>query len=464
MKKSVKKITSLAMAAAMGFSAIGMTGAAPIARLFADNAIVAEAAAAWYPTSLSAITVNTATNFAALGSTNAETAVKNKLKSALGNAALMTGVYRNYRVVYSTQTNNSYNNVVLMYDPAKHPDLDQAFFGNQLAKGKSWTLRYLQYINTLKQLSGVMTGSKQYLPFILDGYTGSTPVGNSNWNGSCIRLNAGASTGFEAGVAGLSGTFFTWTTLHETAHAYKNANTYKFLSSDDVYCNLRALCAIRALKHNGVYVPQVIRDNNSGPLFYQNKRYESVTAMQYAVKDITSDYNSIAAVSDVNDLSGGHFFYRLGVLLHEGLGIDPWSVAYTNGNTINTTWSSSTFNSGWDSLYALCISDPGYISASFMTNARSIYLDYAETMTEDLTYQYNGVTYTSDMTEDVLMALITKIPFHGAWICSKPLVHGLSSLDLLANRKDSFLNEICSDKIPGNNNITYWQFANKIVQ
>ena len=466
MKRSTQRLTALAMAAAMGFGAFGISAAESAQRLFSSNAITAEAAAAWYPTQNS-VSVNVASNYSVMKTQNISQAAVNAVKSALGESALTTGVYKNYRVVYSNST--GYNNVVLLYNPSKHSALNDAFGGSQYSKGLSWMTSYLQYISTLKQLSGV---SKGHIVLVLDAYNGNSPISASSFvSPYTVKLNAGASTGFEnAAVSDNQNdpVRFTWSTLSLTACAYRNESTSPFISDDAVYRNLRLICATRALKKNGVAFPDVLRDNSSGSLTIRGKKYDAMPALQYAAKDMRTDYltfKNYASISDVPSTQKFQFF-RLGLLMKTALDTNVWAF-YNNTSSINDIL--NYHDTTWNYLYALCISqNNSNINASFMNTAKQKYQSYVATMTHTMTHQWqNGGIQTTSMTEPVMIEVCSQVPFWGTYYeCSRSLFRGLTSLDFILNAKDGDddVRDITGQKIPGNTNINYWQFANKVVQ
>lgn len=466
MKKSVRRLTALAMAAAMGFGVTGITGAEPAAKLFGGSTIVAEAAySRWYPLQ-SNITLKTANSYADLLNQSGSGSAVTALKRALSENNLLNGIYKNRHIIYSV-SNSAYNDFVMIYDQNSHPALDRVFFNgnsNQLQRGKQWVTSYMQVINTMRQMTGT---NLSRIVVSMDESVGNSCAGyvhdeNGNLVSGYVKVNAGASKGLENCIAAFDDAyFFNWTILHETGHLFSLENESLFNSNDDVYCNLTALCALRALKANQVSVPNVLRDNAGGSYHAGNNTYEAVSAMKYAETAMKSEYNSIKTKENINGVTSSYLFYRLGLLFKLGLGTGVFGNNYVLDSAVLQK-----SDAMWNRLYAMCIDKPENVNASFMNGAKAYYNCYkANYMTNTMQCVYNGVTRTDTMSEATQWVLAMHVSFNGShYQCSPWLVKGLSGLDYLLRYQNEDIHECAYDSIPGNSHICYWDFCNKVMQ
>lgn len=462
MKKTAQRLTALAMAAAMSFGAFGVSAAEPAQRLFGSNAITAEAAySRWYPLQ-SNITVRTANSYAELlqqsGSGDAVTA----LKRALSENKLLNGVYKQRHIIY-TVSNSSYNDFVMIYDQNTHPALDNVFFGSNQARGKQWVTSYMQVINTMKQMTG---NNLSRIVLSVDESVGNSCAGyvndeSGNLVSGYVKLNAGASRGLEHCISAFSNYYFNWTILHETGHLFSLEKESLFNSNDDVYCNLTALCALRALKANGVTVPNVLRDNANGNLHAGNKTYEAISAMKYAETSMKSEYNTISNKQNIDQVTGSMLFYRLGLLFKFGLNTSVFGSNYVLDSAVL-----GKSDSMWNRLYAMCIDKPENVNAAFMSGAKAYYESYLyNEMTHTMNCTYNGITRIDSMSEATMLVLAWKAAFNGThYVCAPALVKGLSGLDYLFRYDDDDIYYCMNEHIPGNSNISYWEFCSKVMK
>lgn len=447
MNKIFKRLTATALAAVTACSAIGLVGGAKQVNLLSETAISATAADIWYPDEED-VFVKRYTNYS-----QATATLKGAIKARVGESFFVgNGKYKNYRICTSTPVAGLYGNVTLLYDPAKHANLNNAT-DQQI---RAWMLSYLRLTSTLRSMSGI---NRPVMVIVMDSVS-STP----NWNGSYVSMTAGESDLMAQGIAS-NNTLFTWTLLHETSHAYVSYNDSIFDSTDEVYTNLRALCALRALKRAGITVPNVIDGNNS------------VTALQSAVHRMEMELDAhpeFKTAQSAKAYVNSHadptkYFYdmpflRLGILLQKVNLFNPWNNDYqNNASTINNSMGSG-YDSAWNKLYALCISDVNYTGRAFMSGAVSLYNNYAKTMTSKHTHtttvfeSKSKVTYTTKVSPTVLSALKTRHPDSAH--CTKALIHGLTTLEFLCGKNN--LNTALNSKVPNNNKIDYWSFMKEL--
>ena len=351
---------------------------------------------------------------------------------------LLKGKYKNYRICYTNTLSTVYGSVVLMYDPVKHPQLNSA---SADAKIRSWLYSYLQFTSAMHQVSGVTV---PVMCIALDSYdyASSSYTVFSNCDGSVMNLNADDSN-FIANAIMASTQRFNWTVLHETGHAfgyhYKDLESTAFTSSDEVYCNLRALCALRALSREGITCPKVELNG------------ESVSALQYAFDSINVDYNHLKDHVNPSGADYDYPFARLGMILQKGLGVAPWDYNYkTNASFINNLQGAS-YNAQWDKLNALCISKPKSVWAPFMANAVNQYNTYDSKRIATI----NG----HKVTLKTALAICSYRTHFSS--CSISAAHAYSSMEFLCGNNN--LAMFLESDIPGTN-IRYADFADEYIR
>lgn len=469
MKKAIQKMTSLAMAAVMGFSAAGMTAAEPVTRLFGGNTIVAEAAVSrWYPV-LNDVTVHTANNYAALCSQSGSSAVVAALNRTFRSGQLQT-THANRRIVYTTSSNPAYNNIILMYDQSQHSDLNCVFFSTnmlELNRGKDWLVSAMQVFNTMKEISGTE------LPQIVISMDENCDNSNAcffynesgNIAGGRISVNAPASKGLEHCIEAFNNNyFFNWTLLHEAGHLYEVTGQSPFNCNDEAYCNLLALCSVAALKKAGVSVPDVLRDKENGPYQKGGNSYEAVSALRYAEDSIKEYYTRLSTLANANQLAGISWeMLELGILFQQALNVNPWGSGYVLDNAVTSKSSSM-----WGRLYAMCICNPDNVTSDMMYSAKLRYSGYLGLdMTDHTKCIYNNQR-REEQTAPEVANMIVRMPiqWYGGqryYKCTTGFVRGLNALDFLQRQKNKTLDDIIYDPMPGNSNISYWQFAKKVL-
>ena len=433
MNKFFKCMSATALAAVMSISALSITGANLNKQALENNVIVADAISSipWYPESLDEVPVKRYNNYASLPSGST---IQRAIQARFCDG-LLKGQYKNYRICYTNTLSSVYGSIVFMYDPVKHPELNSS---SADAKIRSWLYSYLQYTSALKQVSGV---SVPVLSLVLDSYdfASASFTVNSNCDGRVINLNAGDSN-FIAGAMMANTQRFNWTVLHEAGHAFKDLQTTAFISSDEVYCNLRALCALRALKCAGVTCPNVELNG------------ETVSAMQYAFYCMKQDYNWLKNNSQPFGADYDYPFERLGMIFENGLGVAPRNYDYKkNANFINNTIQGSSYNTQWNKLYALCISKPLSVWAPFMTNAVNQYKTYDSKRTAAI----NGHKVT-------LKTALAISSYRNKFAqCTASAAHAYSAMEFLCG--NSNLSMFLESNIPGTN-ISYASFANKYIR
>ena len=470
MKKTAKRLTVFAMAAVMGIGSVAATGNGSFCTLFDDTTIVAEAAAAWYP-SLSNFNLVRATNFAAL-STNSP--IRAELQSRFGSKITSTtGVYRNYRIIYcEPKSGSSFSDkVILLYDGSKRSVLN-----SNDTKIKNWMEKYLQFINTERHMSGI---SRSYLNLVLDAKKtdGSYISGYSDWDWTDSKAASFCEAHTQEivdGITGFSTPYMCWPLLHESSHAYADVNQSVFISSDEVYTNLRTICAVRALKCNGATFPDILRPDSSGSLNVGGRKYIGSSVFQYACHDMAGDRqdyflpNTLQQILNAHNGEGHKLFYaQLGMLFNVATGLTPWSPAIqTDRAYADELETYSSYSNGWRKLYTLCISNPNNVNQSFMSFAKSKYVEYKnkETQTVIVRQYSNWASTTQSATPNVKYALQHRFVYSQGYDITKGSLRAFKAYDFLFNEAtgaayNSHLNYSAS----GHSSINYGQVCDRIV-
>ena len=454
----------------------------------------ASAAARFYPVS-SDFTVRRAERYAMLPDNSS---VKAMLKGKLGfEVAGSSGLYRNYQILYTEPCGSASGyseNAVIMYDPALRPALEAV----SDEKLHQWMEPFLQFINTEKEISGVSRGC---LITILDAAETEDrsdarrgdPVTDSNWNYSAPEvssLGSYESNETEDAITAFDTPFMPWGMLHETSHAYVNDAQSPFLTSDEIFTNLRLLCTVRSLNRNGVTFPEILRQNKRGTLRSERAVYISSTALQYACRDMQDERSSRflgrSPGSFRNAKNGSDlFFARLGIMFGTGSGMSPWNpMICTDRAFADRIETDSSLDACWNKLYALCISEPEHVDLSkvpFMLKPKSLYENYIIKQFYNYDYDemrpktirvntlYDSAQAEQRVTANVEYAVERRYCYNTVcgqriWKCTSGTLHALNTMDFLFGEQsaEGFNNRL-NLLVSGNRRVTYFTVADEIA-
>ena len=476
MKNTTKRLTAIALTAAMGLSSLAVTAQNAGGSIFGGNAVVAEAAEDdwfpdWFPYS-NTFEVCRVNSYASMPSCAAKTALSQRLGEKITSSS---GMYRNYRVVYTKKLSNAgyTDDIVLLYDAAKRPDLAAAANNGAVS---AWLERCLQFINTERQMSGI---SNPHLIMILDAKKadGSYYSGGSYQGGNETGYDGGTSREIVDGIVGFSQTYMSWATLHECSHAYKNAAQSAFITSDEVFTNMRTICAVRALNRNSwMGFPDVLRPSSSGSLVRNGNRYMSSSVLQYACHDMKGDredYFLPLSIRQIQQAHGGEghklFFARLGFIFELSTCISPFqSVILTDRAYADNLETDHYLDNYWDKAYALCISNVNNVTDPMMRRAKAKYSAYVKQQKYTIVvrtldnWQPTTPQYVTPRVQSFIMNNYGKTGT--AWNCSLGTLRAYNTYDFLFGDSNStdFDNHM-KGKAAGHSTITYFDVAEKIV-
>ena len=393
--------------------------------------------------------------------------VKAALKGRFGYEVTdSSGLYCNFKIIYTEQLENGIGyseNAVLLYDPARRPGRDTASDETLT----DWMEPFLQFLNTEREITGV---SQQYLVTVLDATESGgkydtirgEPVIDSNWSYSVAGVNSLGryeSDELEDAVAAFDKPYMPWGMLHEASHAYVNEKKSVFLTSDEVFTNIRLLCTVRTLNRIGMTFPPVLRQSAGGRLHSDRASYITSTALQYACRDMRTERSS--RFLSLTDTAGGKgkdmFFARLGMVFALGSGLSPWNPAIEQDRAFADDLENNCYyDECWLRLYTLCISDPEQVDISrvtFMLKPKTMYqnyttrqyfnYDYAGKHPKTIRVQFPGGSNPAEqqVTLNVAYAVERRYGYRSengqrVWQCSPGTLHALNTYDFLFNERN----------------------------
>ncbi|MBP0967797.1 MAG: hypothetical protein J5722_09190 [Oscillospiraceae bacterium] len=488
MKRFPKRAAALAVAVVTAFTCAAALRGQP-ENDSGDGGFSAAAAEPFFPIQ-SDFTVMRAAQYADLP---AGSEIGNVLRERFGAEVTdSSGLYRNYQIIYTAPSEHAYSyseNAALLYDPALRPELEAAS-EQQLA---DWLEPFLQFINTEREITGISQG---YLVTVLDAVEPGgqpdtmrgEPVIDSNWSYSLYNvscLGEYESDELTDCITAFDVPYMPWGTLHESSHAYVDTAKSPFVTSDEVFANIRLLCAVRSLNRIGLTFPDVLRRSERGRLHSAEASYISSSAFQYACRDMQNERNNrflaLAKAEDCTDL----FFVRLGILFELGTDLSPWNPAIVSNRAFaDELETHRRFDSCWTRLYALCISDPDQVNIGrirFMIKPKSMYQVY-------LTKQYYNYDYAAKhpktirvknpdvnnpaeqrVTLNVAYAIERRYGYRQnsgqrVWMCTPGTLRALNTLDFLfsESKPDAFEGRL-DGAAAGHRRITYFSAANGIA-
>lgn len=488
MKRFPRRLTALAAAAAAAF-----TCTAAVRKQAADGSSfpAAEAAERFFP-AVCDFAVLRADQYSALPDGSR---IKAALKGRFGYEITdSSGLYRNYKIIYSEPYDNAIDyseNAVFLYDPERRPELD-AVSDQKLTE---WMEPFLQFINTEREITGV---SQQYLFTVFDAIESGgkydtvrgEPVIDSNWSYSIAGVNSLGS--FESNeladaITAFDAPYMAWGMLHEASHAYVDEAKSPFVTSDEVFTNIRLLCTVRSLNRIGLTFPLVLRQSERGWLHSERASYISSTALQYACRDMRTERSTrFLALRDTNNGKGKDmFFSRLGTVFELASGLSPWNPAIESDRAFaEQLENDGLYDECWMRLYALCISDPEQVSISrvtFMIKPKSLFrnyttrqyfnYDYANKHPKTICIGMSGYCgpYEEQVTLNVAYAIERRYGYNSengqrVWHCTPGTLHALNTYDFLFNEQNPrAFNDRLDSPAAGSRRITLFDVANGIA-
>lgn len=447
MKKFPKRLAAIALTAVMCLGPVTAAGKGAVRSTFSENAIVAEAAGRWYPV-ISEFSAAKVSNYAALPSSASQ--VKLALSQALGSHITQNGsAYRNYKIAYSNFQNSAatYDKVILLYPSSMESALPTA-------KLRSWMEKYLQYVNTLKHLTGV---SNPYSIVVLNATIDRPNViaykntGSDTWG---MQSNLWFLKNLDSATPGLDGF------LMDCASDLYSPDEGNIFSQWKTFSKLRQICAVRALKKNGAALPKryshcsySVEAPFGQPVVTPLCKDTALDIMESEVYgDWRSEFLPALSTDDLPDYTFGAL--RAGMLLQAG-GVTVFAPGLQQ-STITESFVSNMFtlnDAAWTKMYTLCICNPNNISASFMASAKSQYIAYQNSQVNTLKHYFGpeGTKY-DPVTPEISYLVSLNLPYsNGAWQCSREFVRALSAYDFLYPnhrlRRTIFDYAACHDEI-----------------
>lgn len=490
MKRFLRRFAALATAAVTAFAC-----AAAFRKQPADDCssgfMTAEAAERFFPVS-SDFTVRRAARYASLtDGSRIQAALKGRLGYEVTDSS---GLYRDYRIIYTEPCENaiSYSeNAVFLYDPARRPELD-AVSDQKLTE---WMVPFLQFLNTEREITGV---SQQYFVTVLDAIESGgkfdtvrgEPVIDSNWSYSVAGVNSLGNYETDEltdSITAFDVPYMAWGMLHEASHAYVDEKKSPFVTSDEVFANVRLLCTVRTLNRIGMTFPDVLRQDVRGRLQSDRAVYISSTAFQYACRDMRAErMNRFLALTNTKNGKGKDmFFTRLGMVFELGTNLSPWNPDILSDRAFaDQLENDGYFDECWLRLYALCISDPDQISLSrvpFMIKPKDMYenyiirqyfnYDYAKKHPKTVRLGVPGGYSPAEQcaTLNVAYAIERRYSYKSengqrVWHCTLGTLHAFNTYDFLFNEQNpGAFHEKLDSAAAGNRRITLFDVADGIA-
>lgn len=381
---------------------------------------------------------------------------------------LMKGMDANYKkAAYSAiYTQNGSSNFVLVYKP-QDLDLSNAL---KTSNAKAWTEKYAKYLTTLHRMTGVTVDYNVCVLNTDDPSAGGGAAGQVN-----DYRYFGQGCSMEIYTAIMSNKL-THALLHETSHGYLEPKaTYNyghtvFNSEEEVYVNLRALCALHWMKEDkndivltdytgkwtrtsGVnskyqksmkvrpmkesaynkYIPSGSKLRNLDP------KYTYVSEPQFVIeKGIDED----GAMTGANKKYNNRYFTRLGTILGYVASKPIWNsynYDYNNANnwlntdTINSNWNTIS-DSEWAMLSATCLTNVSKVQGdtTYTTAIVYAYNTYMQKVNTRMSYRFNGTTYTVKVTPRVKQWISENFSRTGdVFNISGSLIQAYNMMDLL---------------------------------
>lgn len=487
MKRFPRRFAALITAAVTAFAC-----AAAFRKQPADDGgfLTAEAAERFFPVG-SDFTVMRAEQYSLLPDGSR---IKAALKGRFGYEVTdSSGLYRNYRIIYTEPCENaiSYSeNAVFLYDPARRPELE-AVSDRKLTE---WMVPFLQFLNTQREITGV---SQQYFVTVLDAIESGgkfdtvrgEPVIDSNWSYSVAGVNSLGdyeSNELADGITAFDEPYMAWGMLHEASHAYVDEKKSPFVTSDEVFANVRLLCTVRTLNRIGMTFPDVLRQDLRGRLQSDRAAYFTSTAFQYACRDMRTERSSrFFALTDTKNGKGADmFFTRLGMVFELAADLSPWNPAIGSDRAFaEQLENDGCFDACWLRLYALCISEPEQVSLDrvpFMIKPKSMYenyitrqyfnYDYAQKHPKTIRFGPAGYAPAEQrVTLNVAYAVERRYGYgtengQRVWHCSAGTLHAFNTYDFLFNEQNpGVFNDRLDSIAAGNRRITLFDVAGGIA-